>query len=45
MKEKEFQEGLGLTFIVVGFLLCCTGIGALLGIPMIVVGVENYNAK
>ena len=32
------RKAIGLTLIVLGIILCCTGIGVLLGVPMLIGG-------
>lgn len=45
MDQKEFSQGLALTFITIGIFLCCTIFGAIFGIPMIYAGIKEYNNK
>jgi len=44
MTEEEHKKGLASVFIWAGVILCCTGIGALLGIPFLIVGIREYNS-
>jgi hypothetical protein len=45
MKEVPRNEGVGLAFMFGGFFLCCTCVGAIIGLPMIWAGWKSYTGK